>query len=323
MAVRAGRPDLFLRQRSDPGDIHRICTLSLESRGRRARGVVMSIPLLPPRLLEEQELALELMLQAVSMAGPHLDAVGLGSLLAIVAGRGTALQERIPQPVTTGAASTAWAAAQNTMTVARAMELSPGEPIAILGYSGAVGGGVAGYLSANTAHPLRVEAKGPHRRRAISQGATPFGDPAQVLEDCSLVVGASTTGGKVSPRLLRPGAVLLDVAMPPTLSGPPPRGVTVLSGEALSPPRGYRRRGWGWFYHLLAGYGLGHVFACLVEPMLMALEGNAEPFSQGRSVSLESVQQVGRIATTHGFRPVLARGHGTVDPRTLRRIQHR
>ena len=60
---------------------------------RRCGGV----PLTPEDLLVDQDRAVRLMHRAVKVAertGPSVDVVGLGSLCAVVGGRGTALQER-------------------------------------------------------------------------------------------------------------------------------------------------------------------------------------------------------------------------------------
>lgn len=305
---------------SDPEDIRPICTLTLELPDRVVEGVVVSIPLLPARILEDQALVLSHMRHAVIQAGGGLDAVGLGSLLAVVAGRGTALQEHLWQPVTTGAAATAWCASENARTAAGAVGAWPRWPIAVLGYSGTVGALVACRLRDLGAERVCVDATGPHARRARSEGLVVAEDPARAVQGCRVVVGASTTGGILRPEALSPGTVLVDVALPPTLAGPPGPGVVVLAGEAVALPRGYRRGGWGSLYHLFAGYGPAHLFACVVEPLLAAAEGRRSPFSQGRKVEMAALEEVANLATRYGFRPVLARRWREVGPAALLRL---
>ncbi len=319
-ALRTARPRLGLARRPTPDldDARPICRLVLEASDRLIEGVVVTVPLLPDQLLDDQEAALTMMRAAVARAGGAVDVVGLGSLLAVVAGRGTALQQHLWQPVTTGAAATAWAAAENAMGAARGLGVWPDGPIAVLGHRGTVGSAVVDILQADGARAIRVAARGGQARRARGQGLVPCDDEAQAVAGCPVVVGASTTGGILSPQALAPGAVLVDVAIPRTLDGPARRGTRVLAGEAVLPPPAYRRGRWGALYHLLAGYGPAHLFACLAEPMIMAAEGLDRPFAQGRRVTPEALKDIRRLAPAWGFVPVLASNWRSVPPQRLR-----
>jgi predicted amino acid dehydrogenase len=319
-ALRTARPRLGLARRPSPrlDDARPICRLVLEASDRLIEGVVVTVPLLPDELLDDQEAALTMMRAAVARAGGAVDVVGLGSLLAVVAGRGTALQAQLWQPVTTGAAATAWAASENAMAAARGLGVWPHGPIAVLGHRGTVGSAVIQLLQEAGAQKLRVAARGGQARRAEGQGLRPFEDETRAVEGCPVVVGASTTGGILSPRALTTGAVLVDVAIPRTLDGPPRRGTRVLAGEAVLPPPSYRRGAWGALYHLLAGYGPEHLFACLAEPLIMAAEGRERPFGQGRRVTPEALRDIRRLAPAWGFVPVLASRWRSVPPQRLR-----
>ena len=119
---------------------------SLEDVGEYARlsyqgleCVVMGVPLLPQQILQDQETALRSMERAVQMAAP-VSFVGLGGVLSVVAGRGSALQANCGLPVTTGNAATAWAAS----TLCR--KFAQGRPVAVLGGKGTVGKAVADVL---------------------------------------------------------------------------------------------------------------------------------------------------------------------------------
>jgi predicted amino acid dehydrogenase len=236
-------------------------------------GVVVGVPMLPDQLLADQALALRMMERAVQIAAP-VQFVGLGSVLAAVAGRGAALQEACGIPVTTGNAATAWTAAEVVKRVAA------GRPVAVLGGRGAVGKAIADQLPGAVLDPDDVRA-------------------------FPVVVGASTTGGVLAPDALAPGATLVDVALPPTLTGPPADGVTVLAGESLSLPPGWRRDAWGHVFHLVAGYGWRSVYACLIEPLLALRVDRRAPFAQGRRVRAEDVRAFGDAAMAAGFAPEL------------------
>lgn len=263
----------------------------LDDVGRVARvgfddveGWIVAVPWLPDELLADQSLALRAMERAVQEAAPARY-VGLGSVLAVVAGRGTALQEACGLPVTTGNAATAWAASSLTRTVARARGVGK---VAVLGARGGTGRAVAEVLRADF---------------------DVIADPASVA-GFPVVVGCSSTGATVDPAHLDPGAVVVDVALPRTLTGPPRRDTVVLAGESVRLAPGWRRDFWGWWFHLLAGYGLGSVYACLLEPLLAARQGRTTPFAQGRRVEAEAVREVGRLAQAAGFVPELRALHG-------------
>ena len=264
--LRTGRPGLAfgLRDGTDPDDCAVLARLSY----RGVEGVIVGVPLLPEQLLADQEGALRSMLRAVQIAGP-VRAVGLGSVLSVVAGRGSALEAACGIPVTTGNAATAWAAWR---TVER---IRAGRPVGVIGAKGTVG-------------------------RALVQllGATP--EP-QDLRAFPIVVGCHTTGGTVAPEQLAPGTTLVDVALPPTLSGRPPAGVSVLPGERLPLPRGWSRDFWGWCFHVVAGYGVRHVYACLIEPLVAVLEGRDSAWQQGRNLSAETVREFGTAAERTGL----------------------
>jgi predicted amino acid dehydrogenase len=304
----------------DPGEVAPLCRISHEQGGRRVEGVVLSVPMLPAQILENQEAALRGMRAAVAAAGGGVDAVGLGSLLAVAAGRGSALQERIWQPVTTGGAATAWAASENALSLAKGLGLRPADPMAVLGFGGAVGAAIVERLRARGAQRLQVEAVGPHLRKAERLGLEGHPDARSAVRGCRVIVGASSAGGILRCADLDPGSLLLDVALPPTLldaSNASQRGIEILAGEALALPPGYGRGGWGHLYHLLAGYGPSHLFACVVEPLVMAFEGRSTPFAQGRRIDLASVDALGEGATRAGFRPVLLRRWREVEASAL------
>lgn len=274
-ALRTYRPRLLVSGRPTIDDVAVLCRLGFGD----IDGVVVGVPLLPDELLADQARALAWMERGVQIAAP-VSHVGLGSVLAVVAGRGTALGEACGLPVTTGNAATAWAA----LSVVR--RVAGKRPVAVLGGRGAVGRVVADML---TAEGYRVAV-----------------DPTDIAT-YEVVVGAHTTGGVLAPSALHPRATLVDVALPPTLSGPPPPGVVVLAGESVTLPTGWRRDGWGYLFHLVAGYGWSAVYACLLEPLIAARLGRATPFAQGRRLDASAVRAFGMAAEAAGFVPRIKR----------------
>ena len=283
------------RDGSAPEDISTLCHFTLAG---VAEGVVIGIPLTPAQMLADQELALDRMTTAVeSLEG--VAAVGLGSLCAVIAGRGEALAERVSVPITTGAAATAWALSENTLA------LEPDGLVGIIGSRGPVGRVVSEILS-EAGIDILIDSKRTGRALKVTHAES----AEAVAQQCSVVVGAGPTGASLDPAALQPGATLVDVAIPGTIKGRIPKGVRVLSGEAVLPPTGWNRGFWGSAYHLLAGYGYSQVYACLLEPLVMAAIGRQEPLALGRRVSAEQVRDFGQAATALGFSPRLIADHG-------------
>jgi predicted amino acid dehydrogenase len=123
-----------------------------------------------------------------------------------------------------------------------------------------------------------------------------------------VIVGAGPTGGTVSSLRVDADAIVVDVAIPGTLVGAIPPGVTVLAGEAVSFPDNWNRGFWGWLYHVLSGYGPNQVFACLIEPLVLAVMGRQTPYSIGRTLHAADVEAFGVSARSLGFQPRLAQG---------------
>lgn len=275
-------------------------------------GDILAVPLAPEQMLTDQSRAVARMERVVREGmqrhGVRYEAVGLGSLCAVVGGRGDALAQRLSVPVTTGAAATAWSLWENTVAVAEGRQLVG--PIGVVGSAGPVGRGVAALL-ADDGWPVRVDSKRGGRKLPVEVCPS----VEDTVHGAPLIVGAGPTGGTLAPEAVASGAVLVDVAIPATLTGPPERGIDVLAGEAVVGPSHLRGGGWGPIYQTLAGYGPWQLFACVIEPLVMAATGRTEPYALGRRLKPDTIQAFGDAAASLGFRPRLARGFLEVDPR--------
>lgn len=291
-----------------------ICNLRMEG---VAEGQVVSVPWLPEELIADQSSAVDAMAQAVQGLG-EVNAVGLGSLLAVVGSRGQALAGRTSVPVTSGAAATTWAALCNTL---RVLEATGQTAVALTGFSGTVGEALAASLSENGVSVTVGGVGGALKRRANNLGIEMV-SVEEAVRSHSVVIGAGTTGEIIDPKWLRPHTVLLDVALPTSLKpGPRPKGLLVLAAEAMEIPAGWSRGFWGHVYHVLAGYGPSQVFACLAEPMVMAAQGRTEPYAQGRRLATDQVRAFGTAAGEIGLSARLARGWRALDEERLAQIK--
>lgn len=265
-------------------------------------GLIVAVPDLVERLVADQARALALEDRAAQVAAAEgATVIGLGNALAVVAGRGAALAERTTLPVTTGHAATAWACAAIARDVLADRGLPRG-PIGILGFQGTVGDAVAALLARDGVE-VWVEGGAAADRRAVAIGARTAALD-EILGRCDVLVGASTTGPLLDAGRLRAGTTLVDLALPPTLApGPRAPGVTLVAGETLRAPGRLHGRFWGTIWLLLAQYGRGCVYACLAEPMAMAITGETG-FSSGRRLDLERVDAIGAVLRHLGYHPV-------------------
>lgn len=278
----------------------RIATLEIDTIAGPVTGHIIGTSLLPEELLADQTRARDQQEQAVGLARDlGASVVGLGSALAVVAGRGEHAEARWSIPVTTGHAATAWACAE------LALQASGDEPIGILGMRSTVGDAIAGLLAER--RQVLVAARGKADERRAQRLGVHAVSQQELLDRCRVVVGASTTGPCLSPTELSAGTVLIDLANPPSLeAGALATGVVVLAGETLAWPGAVRGGFWGALWRTFAGYEGGLAYACLVEPLAAAATGEG-PWSQGRRLDLEGVRRCGAVLTELGFAPRLHR----------------
>jgi len=208
---------------------------------------------------------------------------GLGAFTKVVGDAGVTVAKRAPIPVTTG----------NSLTIAATLEtakltairlgwpsLARGKAM-VVGATGAIGSVCARLLAAAVKDVVLVSIE-PPRLEALKR---------TILEetpDASVEIDVSQC---------KPGAVILDVALPPDISAEEaavrPDVLVVESGEVLIPgPVDF-------------SFDIGlpeHVsYACLAEAALLAMEERFECFTLGRDVPPARVKEIYRLFRRHRF----------------------
>lgn len=291
MALRCRFWKSLVTEQYTQAEISTLCRFRLED---KIEGVVMSIPLLPDEMIEDQEYTLSLLHRAYRLALAeygNIDAVGLGSLCSVVASRGVELQKMIPVPVTTGNAATAWC------LYAHIQEKSVTGPIAVLGSLSPVGQVLCRLLH-QEGYVLRVD-----KKRAAKRYGWHHGSAEEIVQGASLVVGCGPTGPVVDGERLEPNAEVIDVALPGSI-----RGVVhnmVYQGEGMSMPGSWKRGFWGPLYHLVSGYGWNTVLACLLEPLMVVSLNRKDGLALGSKIDPQAVLDFGAEAERLGFAPKL------------------
>ena len=282
--------------------VGQIADVYIETAEGPAQGLIIGVPDTADALVADQRRALALQVRAAEIAqDAGAKYIGLGNALAVVAGRGEALSGVCPLPVTTGHAATAWACAKIATEV---LQQRKQRRVGLVGFGGTVGQAVAAVLRRQDIE-VHVDASGKKvTRQAQSLGCIPC-ELEELARKSDILIGASTTGPMLDPGWLRDGATLVDLALPPTLRpGRRPPGLTVVGGETLEVPGALRGGFWGTLWLTFANYGHGAIYACLAEPVAMAMRSR-RGWSQGRRLTPEAVAEVGENLEVLGFRAVI------------------
>jgi predicted amino acid dehydrogenase len=255
--------------------------------------------------------------------------VGLGAFTKVVGDAGVTVAQRAPIPVTTGNSLTIAATLETAKLTARRMgwtDLARGKAM-IVGATGSIGSVCSRLLAAAVGDVVLVSIE-PERLTALKQKILAETPGARVELDtstqrcvgaCDLVVTATSAFGLrvLDVSQCKPGAVILDVALPPDISADEaavrPDVLVVESGEVLIP--GPVR------FSFDIGLPRGVAYACLAEAALLAMEGRFECFTLGRDVSPERVKEIYRLFRRHHFQIAPLRTFG--EPLTDALVQEK
>jgi len=155
-------------------------------------------------------------------------------------------------------------------------------------------------------HKVLVNVSGAAAKTAREIGCEPVSEE-ELLERCPTLVGASTTGPILDGKKLQANKILIDLALPPTLTPKSrPKALRVYAGEPLQVPGRIRASFWGRLWLFFARYGRGCIYACFAEPIIALLE-DAELCRTQRRLTLSEVEMAGAALVKLGFTPILKR----------------
>jgi predicted amino acid dehydrogenase len=244
--------------------------------------------------------------------------VGLGAFTKVVGDAGVTVARRAPIPVTTGNSLTIAATLETAKLTAKRMgwaDLARGKAM-VVGATGAIGSVCSRLLAAAVKDVVLVSIE-PPRLEALKRTILEEVPDATVTTDvstapwvgqCDLIVTATSAFGLrvLDVSQCKPGAVILDVALPPDISAEEAAVRTdvlvVESGEVLIP--GPVK------FSFDIGLPPGVAYACLAEAALLAMEGRYECFTLGRDVAPQRVKEIYRLFRKHGFQIAPLRSFG-------------
>ncbi len=269
--------------------------------GARSEGRLYQIPMDSFAILEEPSRALEYMVDAVNQAADWgAKIVGLGSMTGIVGGHGEYMADHSPIPVTTGNSLTVFAAVENLLGACRELDIDLSrETLAVVGIPGSIATAAATIL-APCCKSLLLVARRPSARAttiAAQLGAEISSDIPKTLSRARVVLSATSSGGCIEQKWLRPGCLMCDVGVPTDILGSRPTrsDCLILTGGLSGVPETMSLDSMYLWFHG------GAMPSCLAETMVLALEDRTECFSLGRSLDPVRIEEIGRRAEAHGL----------------------
>lgn len=235
------------------------------------------------------------------------DIVGLGALTAVVGDAGITVADKLKIGVTTGNSYTVATAVMASRLAAKKMGIEVSEAhVVVVGATGSIGQ-VCARLMAKEARQLTLVARNLERLAIVAKrivdesGVTPAvtADVNASLTTADIVIAVtSALDCVVDPRLLKPGAIVCDVARPRDVSEEVARlrpDVLIVDGGVVEVPGDVN-------FRFNFGFPPRTSYACMAETMILALEGKVGDYSLGRDIKPEQVEEITRLAEKHGFK---------------------
>jgi predicted amino acid dehydrogenase len=280
--------------------------------GKRVEGLIYALGATPRQMLTRPpEFTYSRLDSAIADAAKRgARIVGLGAFTKVVGDAGVTVAKRAPIPVTTGNSLTIAATLETAKLTAKRMgwpDLAHGKAM-VVGATGSIGSVCSRLLAAAVKDVVLVSIE-PARLAALKRtildetpdaGVATGVSTASWAGKCDLIVTATSAFGQrvLDVSQCKPGAVILDVALPPDISAEEaavrPDVLVVESGEVLIP--GPAR------FSFDIGLPPGVAYACLAEAALLAMEERFECFTLGRDVQPAQVKEIYRLFRRHGFR---------------------
>ena len=285
--------------------------------GEELEGWLIACPLTPHQFVT---LPLEFVYHRLEQCGQiaiELGAgiIGLGAFTSVVGDGGITLASRLKGiAVTTGNSYTVATAIQGAVKAAELMGVALRDAsVAVVGAGGSIGATCAEILSADAASMSLVGRGLPALEATANRIASKsrasvrmFTDVAEGLREADIVITVtSAVDAVILPEHIKSGAVVCDVARPRDVStrvAAERNDVLVIEGGVVRVPGEMRLPKFGNPNEQFSfGFEPGTAYACMSETMMLALEGRYENFTLGKEVTARQVEEIGMMASRHGF----------------------
>lgn len=233
--------------------------------------------------------------------------VGLGAFTSVAGDSGITIAKNVKIAVTTGNSYTVATAVQGALRGAELMGIDPGQAkVAVVGATGSIGKTcthlMADKCASVTLVGLFVDQLEALQAEVAAQVATPVSISTDVeagIKDADIVVAVSSAvEAIIQPSFIKSGAVVCDVARPRDVSEAVAKernDVLIIEGGVIQVPGEPE-------FNFNFGFPPRTAYACMSETMMLALEGRYESYTLGKTVSVDQVNEMMRLADKHGFK---------------------
>lgn len=277
--------------------------------GGEAQGKITYIPLLPAEIIDRQEEALQMIVDAArDLEAWGAEVIGLGAYTAVIGGRGVQVQAELKKAtITTGNSFTTYTSLKTLELVLDHLHLQlAGQTVILVGFPGSIILALA-YLLAPRVKKLVLVGRKESKYFADLLADLHQKNPTLELECCNeltkalelgrVVLTATSTGNIIEQSWLQPGTVVIDIAEPKDMiqASGERDDILIVDGGRCSLEESVKIDG------LLGKFIQTGFYGCVAETILLALEGRKESFSLGRQLPPEKVLEIGAIGVKHGF----------------------
>jgi len=291
-----------------PVYISEITGITSVATGKEIKGWFIACPYTPQRMMELPEPTVYRKIIETGRMAERLGAkmLGLGAFTSVVGDAGQTIARELDIPVTTGDAYTISVAVQALREAAHQMQIPiESATAAVVGATGSIGK-VCAELLADAVGELyligrRLDALEALREKLqpIARARLRISNDITSLKAAQLVLTVTSAVHQViPPEILRPGAVVCDVARPRDVSAMLAAArddILVIDGGMVDVPGEVD-------FHFDFGFPAGKAYACMAETIALTLEGRLEDYTLGKDISRARVDEISALAARHGFK---------------------
>ena len=232
--------------------------------------------------------------------------LGLGAFTSVVGDGGITIAKQLDIPVTSGDSYTVAVAVEAVVKAAQMLDVDLTKAKgAVVGATGAIGRVCAQLLAQNVPELLLIGRRNNSLNEVkclVDQSGTARVKVSTSIEDLKqaevIITVSSAVESIIQPDHLKSGAVVCDVARPRDVSwqiAKKRKDVLVIDGGIVEVPGPVN-------FNFDFGFPAKMTFACMAETMILAMAQKYENFTLGKEIALSQVQEIDRLAKSHGFR---------------------
>lgn len=233
--------------------------------------------------------------------------VGLGAMTAVVGDAGVTVARNLEIAVTTGNSYTVATALEGTQKAVSLMGMDLEQVrVVVLGATGSIGS-VSARILARKVKYLTLIARNTSRLERLAEeilsdtGLTvkTTSNINEAVRSADVLISVSSAAETlIEPDILKPGAVVCDVARPRDVSirvAEKRDDVLIIEGGVVEVPGDVN-------FNFNFGFPPKTAYACMAETMILALENRYENYSLGRNITVEHIDEISALASKHGFK---------------------